>query len=407
MKSFMSLLSLSFLLIFSYKAIAQGEAAIPFLYQNPSPQFNGLGLTGVSLPNDDAFGFYYNPAQLGYFGQNRNLSFQTYPGSINWFNFRELKINSSAFNVGYNFKKELNGFNLSAGAGYIHSKFSFGTFIGPSGPYESYDSFDAYGFGAAVNYYITVAIGITFKSIQSQFREDPASSLAHSKPLETNAIDYGLLLILPITKLFDNYTVELSKNSKLIPEFNYSLGYSRLNIGDEIYYINPSQIDPIPLTARLGHTVSLGFDYEDENISIKMVGYDFIIEADDILIERKESGFSYQGMLGDIDFVKNLIQLKPDNKVVIHKGHAIKLVETIVILNGSFTGRAFRGIKSDGLVISSIGLFKWLNSITENNILRFIANHIELKYINTTISYASNLQTDFSSLSVSLMNYSF
>ena len=69
MKSSISLLSLSFLLIFSYKAIAQGEAAIPFLYQNPSPQFSGLGWTGVSLPNDDAFGFYYNPAQLGYFGK--------------------------------------------------------------------------------------------------------------------------------------------------------------------------------------------------------------------------------------------------------------------------------------------------------------------------------------------------
>jgi hypothetical protein len=401
MKSSISLLSLSFLLIFSYKAIAQGEAAIPFLYQNPSPQFSGLGWTGVSLPNDDAFGFYYNPAQLGYFGQNHNLSFQTYPGSVNWFNFDQINLYGAAFNIGYNFKNELSGLNLSAGAGYIHSKFSYGTFIGPSGSYESYDSFDAYGFGAAIDYYVTVAIGITFKNIQSQLAE------AYSKPLDANAIDYGLLLKFPVMDLFNNYIIELPNLTKLIPEFNYSLGYSRLNIGDEIYYVNPAQRDPLPLTARLGHTFNIGLGYESDDIFINVIDYDLILEADDILIDTESGEFSYQEMLGDIDFGKNLVQLKPDNNVVVHKGHEIKLVETIAILNGTFTGRASRGIKTDGLVISSVGLFKWLGSITENNVLQFIANHIELKYTSSTISYGPSLATDFSSLSVSLLNYSF
>lgn len=393
MKSSIFLVFLSFLLIFSEKVFSQGEAAVPFLYQNPSPQLNGLGLTGVSLPNDDAFGFYYNPAQLGYFSQNHNMSFQTYPGSVNWFNFDQINLYGTAFNVGYNFKNEINGLNLSAGAGYIHSKFSFGS--------SSYDSFDAYGFGAAVNYYITIAIGITYKSIQSQL------SLAYSKPLDANAIDYGLLLTLPIIKLFNNHTIELSNNSKLIPEFNYSLGYSRLNIGNEIYYIDPAQSDPLPLTARLGHTVSLGFDYEAKDISINMIGYDFIIEADDILIDRKGSGFSYQGMLGDIDFGKNLIQIKPDDNVVVHKGHAIKLVETITLLSGSFSGRHLENISTDGFIIGSGGLFKWLSSVIKNTMLKYFASHFEIKYINTTISYDSNLETDFSGLSVSLMNYTF
>jgi hypothetical protein len=411
MKSFLNLLSLFILLTFP-QIIAQGEAALPFLYLNPSPQSTGLGWTGVSNANDDAFGFHYNPAILGYSSQHNNISMQTYPGSIDWMNFGGLDINSSAFNVGYNFKKELNGFNLSAGVGYMHSRFSFGTFVGTSDFYESYDSFDAYAFGVSMNYYVMLAIGITYKNIYSQLGESPISSVVNLKPAEANAIDYGILLTLPVTDLFDNRKIKLPYNSMLIPEFNYTLGYSRLNIGDGIYYIDPAQTDPLPLTARLGQTLNFGIDYKSEDISINMIDYNLIIEADDILIKREYKNdivnTTYQGMLGDIDLGKHLIQLKSDDKVVVHKGHAIKLVETITILKGSFTGRGYnRIVQTDGLILSSSGLFKWLGSITENETLKFIANHIEFKYINSTIFDREPIETDFSGVSISFLNYSF
>ncbi|MEO8399318.1 MAG: hypothetical protein ABI550_05805, partial [Ignavibacteriaceae bacterium] len=120
---------------------AQGEAAIPFLYLTPSPELNGLGLTGVSYPNDDPFGFYYNPANLGHFSQNQNLSLHVYPNSVDWLGESGLKFNNSAFNIGYNFKDELNGLNFSVGAGFIHSRFDFGSFRPQFQvqPYESYD----------------------------------------------------------------------------------------------------------------------------------------------------------------------------------------------------------------------------------------------------------------------------
>ena len=53
----------------------QGEAAIPFLVFPVSPAQNAMGATGTSLPTDDAYGFLFNPAQLGYTSQSNNLSF--------------------------------------------------------------------------------------------------------------------------------------------------------------------------------------------------------------------------------------------------------------------------------------------------------------------------------------------
>ncbi len=272
--------------------------------------------------------------------------------------------------------------------------------------YKELNSYNAYGIGASVNYFVTMALGITFKNINSELGFFGSEDQGKGK-LNTNAIDYGILLIFPITDLFDN-KIKLSGGTKLIPEFNYSIGYSRLNIGNEVYYIDRSQSDPQPLTARLGHTINLNCSYVTDNISLKMVDYSLILEADDILIDRNNGNFSYQGMLGDIDFGKNLIQLKGDDKVVVHKGNAIQFVETVTILKGSFTGRGYdRTVKTDGLIISSSGLFKWLNTIVENNIVHFVAEHIKLEYINSSIFNSEPLETNFSGLSVALVNYSF
>lgn len=393
----------------------QGEAAIPSLSLNPSPELTGLGWTGVSIPNDDPFGFYYNPANLGYFSQKNNFSFNTYTTPAEWFkNFRArgIEYNNYAFNVGYNFQKEFNGLDISAGAGFIHSKFSFGTFYSSAGnSFESYDSYNAFGLGASINYYVSFSMGITFKSVFSKLSDNPVDD--NFGEADVNAIDYGFLLTVPVTKFFDNNGFRLSDKAVLIPAFSYSLGYSRLNIGDEVYYIDPAQSDPIPLTARLGHTFSFGLDLGNEDFNLNLINYDLILEADDILIEKSFQTdstvkTSYQGMLGDIDFVKHLIQLEGDDKVVVHKGHAINLLETIKILRGSFRGRGFMdGRFTDGLIISSRGMFKFIGYITGSETLRFIGDHFDIRYTESTLFADSQDAVDFSSISVSLINFPF
>jgi hypothetical protein len=418
MKTSGIIISLVVLLI-SFTLTKAQDAGLPFLYLSPSPQQSGLGWTGVSHPNDDPFGFYYNPAMLGYSSQTNNISIQSYPGSVDWLNRRIVELNSQAVNLGYNFKKELNGLNLSAGAGFIHSRFGFGEYMTPTGAYESYDSYNAYCLGVSIDYSVLLAFGITFKSVHSQLGY--VEEVAQAAKTDVNAIDYGFLLSIPVIKLIDdNYSIQLSKDSKLIPIFNYNLGYSRLNIGDEFFYIDAAQKDPLPLTARLGHTFNFGFNYKSDNLFINLISYDLILEADDILIEREInnatfSKISYQGLFGDIDFGKHLIQLKGDENVVVHKAHAINLVETVTILAGSFSGRGYSyNPKTNGLVFSTRGLFKWLNSQLETDLLKFLAQHVDLKYINSSIFdktdiniEGKNIETSLSAVSLSFLNYSF
>jgi hypothetical protein len=216
-----------------------------------------------------------------------------------------------------------------------------------------------------------------------------------------------------VLKLIDDeFSLALSEKSKLIPVFNYNLGYSRLNIGEEIYYNDPAQKDPLPLTARLGHTFRFGFDYQGKNISINLINYDLILEANDLLIEREtfsSPNFSYQGMFGDIEFWKHLVQLKGDENVVVHKGHSISLVETVTILLGSFHGRGYQfNPNTNGLLFSTKGLFKWLNSELATDFLQYLSKHFDLRYINSTIfDGEGGLETDLYSLSLHFMYFSF
>ena len=129
MKSFRVIAVLFFSFAFVQNSFPQTQTALPVLYLNPSPRLNGLGMVGVSLPNHDSYGFYYNPAQLGYMSQTENLSYQLDPSNNHWMpNLTRSTYKNTSFNIGYNFDKLLNGLMLSAGFGYIHSKMDYGFF---------------------------------------------------------------------------------------------------------------------------------------------------------------------------------------------------------------------------------------------------------------------------------------
>ncbi len=400
MKSSISVFGFSLLLIFSFESFAQGEAGLPFLSFSPSPESNGLGLTGVSFPSDDPLGFYYNPANLGQFGQNNNLAIQSYPGSTHWLNYDQLKYNNYGINFGYNLKNQLNGLNVSIGAGFIHSKFNYYSF-------DNYDSFNAYGFGASINYFLTLSLGITYKNIRSNFKGYSMDNQIEEYTTKANAFDYGVLLTVPVLKLIaGNYSFNFPSGDKLYPEFNYNIGYSRSNIGDEVSFIDPAQKDPLPLTARLGHTFDLGFNFKTDAISINLINYKLILEVDDILISRNDDGISYQGLLGDINIGKNLFLLKADNKVLVHKANEISFIETVSILQGSYNGRGYPNVmKNDGLVFSTKGIFKFLSAQLENETIKFITNHLEIKYSTASIFQSIGIPFYLSGISINLSNF--
>ena len=203
-------------------------------------------------------------------------------------------------------------------------------------------------------------------------------------------IDYGILLTLPISKLLNSekLNIQLDRHTSLSPTTNISFGLSKNNIGDEIIYFDEAQKDPLSRTARLGYTFEFGLDLNLEKNSINFFKYSFSAEAQDLLINEPEGNITptdkYQSGLGDINFADNIISLKSNNKVLVHKGHIFKFFDTFIISSGSFSGRYYEMIqKTSGVGFSSKGLFKLLNPYLGSDALKFITEHFVIEYFDT------------------------
>lgn len=373
-------------------SLPQGEAAIPFLQLPVSPSLNGMGATGTSLPSDDTYGFLYNPAQLGYSSQTNNFSFIFYPGNVDWLNSNILTLSGIGINLGYNFQSLID-FPLSVGIGFANPELNYGEFIRtgvgdptPIGTFEAKDYYYAYSLGAGIDYYVQFYAGITYKSITSILSDQPVGEEQGPGKAEASAIDYGFLLNVPIIRLIDdNLSFNLGQDIPAMPYFNLSFGFAKSNIGDEVSYIDIAQAEPLPRTARIGYGISTGINLQIEETIINVFDIAFTFDAEDILINRDTLGrFDYQSGLGDIDFSKNVIQIKGDDKVVSRAGLQISLLETLVIRNGHFSGRGFDERKSNGLEIRAKGLLKLLDKFSGDPTVKFISDHFDLRYYNTT-----------------------
>jgi hypothetical protein len=136
---------------------------------------------------------------------------------------------------------------------------------------------------------------------------------------------------------------------------------------------------------------------------LSAIDYSFTAEAEDILIKQGQlSGYEYQGMLGDINIGKHLIELKKDNNVVVHRGHILRLFETVVVTSGIYDGRGYNHIKTNGMGLSSEGIFKLLSKAIDNPVVSFVANHLVLEYYNTNTFVGSGMDTNLKGMALYL-----
>ncbi len=398
---------------FSSFVFAQGNAAIPFLLLPTSPSLSAMGATGTSLPTDDPFGFLVNPAQLGFTSQQNNLSFLFYPSNVKWAGIDQLKLSGLALNAGYNFKN-LIGIPLSVGFGFSNPELSYGefNFTGKGDPtpiktVEPKDSYNAYSFGIGIDYYVMFSAGITFKNVSSEIPDVINLDEPGLRKAEVNAVDYGFLLNIPVIRLInDELSFNLFENIPAKPYFNLSFGYAQSNIGDEIIYFDPAQADPIPRTGRLGYGISTGLFFEVEDVLIKALGFEFTVDADDMLIVRDSTGkYDYQSFLGDIDFGKNVIQIKGDDNVVSRAGLKIELLETVGIYSGHFDGRGYDMRKTNGFEIRLKGFMKMLDKFTDDPVVKYISDHFDIRYYNTRYFVDHFLETKIEGISLFISGY--
>jgi hypothetical protein len=413
----MKFLILILAFIFQNYSISQSESAIPFLQIPVSPSFSGMGATGTSLPTDDPYGFLLNPAQLGYTSQINNFSFIFYPSEINWLGgyIPGLALSGIALNVGYNFNKLID-FPLSIGIGFANPEFNYGEYIrtGEGDPiqistFESKDYYYAFSLGVGIEYYVQLNAGITYKSITSILSGQPVGGGPGSGRAEVSAIDFGFLLNVPVIKLIDEkFTLDLFENIPSKPYLNLSTGLAITNLGDEVYYIDQAQADPLPRSARLGYGISTGIDLKFTDTHLTIFDLAFTVDAWDILIERYDIVRpEYQSGLGDIDFGKHVIEIKGDNKVVSHAGLQISLLETVVIRNGHFNGRGFHDTKTNGVEIRSKGLIKAIYKFSDDPIIKFIADHFDVRYYDTNYFADFFLETKITGIALVISGFEF
>ncbi|MBK9097970.1 MAG: hypothetical protein IPM14_07595 [bacterium] len=385
MKTRCSLTILILFQLFLVTNFAQGEAAVPFLLLNPSPSLSAMGATGTALPTDDPFAFLWNPAQLGYTSQTNNLSYIFYPSKVDWLGFGWLELNGIAFNVGYNFN-DIIGFPLSFGFGYANSDFDYGfqgIFEPPLG--EVKDFYNSYSIGLGIDYFVQISIGYSIKEVSSTIVPDLGEPSSLTRKTTVN--DFGILLSIPVLRLIDEkLQFQLDKSFFAKPTFDFSLGYSKSNIGEEFYYIDKNQADPLPRTDRLGYGISTGFDLVSDDFRINAFNLSFTVEADDILIKRESmtSDWEYQPTLSDLKFWKNIVQIEGNEKIVTRTGTRLDFFETFTYTFGHFSGRGYPDLqKTNGYEIRAKGLLKLYALWARNPITDFLRDHFDIRYYNT------------------------
>jgi hypothetical protein len=407
MKTTSILTALIFFILYPRINFAQGEAAVPFLLLNPSPSLSAMGATGAALPTNDPFGFLWNPAQLGYNSLNNNLSFIFYPATVDWFPNNifnaDLELNALALNVGYNFK-DLIGFPLSFGFGYSNLEFEYGDIrlIHELDQSIGKDSYNTYSFGLGMDYYVQLSIGYTIKNVTSNLADRPTGEEQGGWKAEATVNDFGILLNVPVIKLIDEnllLPIDGSLNGK--PTFNFSLGYSKSNIGDEIYYVDPAQADPLPRMDRIGYGISTGLDLISNNFRINAFNISFTVEADDILVSRDTTGHSeYQSTLSDLQFWKNIIEIEGTQKIVSHAGTKVEFVESVSLYFGHFSGRGYYSEKTNGYELRARGLIKLCALWAKDPVTDFLRDHIDIIYYNTNFFEYDYAETKMTGLAI-------
>lgn len=417
MKASFIVICLTCLFLFSEYSFPQGQGIIWFLTFPTSPSQNAIGYAGTSIPMDDPYSFLLNPAQLGYTSQKTNLSFMFYPSKADLWGFNIASVNGSALNLGYNFNDIL-GVPLSIGASFIHQKQDmFFRYSATEGENKNLEKYNIYSLGIGYDSFIQLSAGITYKNINSQI-PDYLSSF-YPPPfyeIKTDALDFGILLTIPIIKIIDESLVfDFARKISLKPSFKFSIGYSQLNIGDEISFFSPVQSAPLPRTARLGYGVSTGLEIPYDN-PLQIIGLDFTVDANDILLNyetiytgrlpdltiHKFTG--YQSFIGDINIGRNIIQIKGDDKVSVHAGFQAKLFESFIYKVGHNKGAYSGGIETNGYEIRTSGLLKFICELTDNNTLIMLRDHIDIRYYYSRYSLNENLETKINGIALYIQN---
>lgn len=407
--------SVILLLFFSRIIFAQGEAAVPFLQIQPSPNLNGMAGAFTSLPSNDPFGHYFNPAQLGSFSKSSKIAYGFYPSKTKWlpvFNFSDLTFSSSAFSLGINMSEIFPSIPFSLGFGYIDTELDLGENIWTTetgeyiSSFHSYENYDAYAIGVGIKYYIQFNIGYSFKSFKSYLSPPEIDNVEYT-PAKGDATDFGIQVNIPFIKLYNEvFLKSVSTTDSFMPYFDISLGYAVMNAGDPIKYNDMMQSDPLPKTAKIGYGVSFGIIIPFSKSKISLVKFDWGTEARDVLVKRENGIGKYINSPGKINLIDNVFLGKSNDQIYIYQGWRVKFLETFQFSYGRFKGPGYYDFqRTFSYMFSTSGLFKWLSENNTNEVFTLLYSRLELNYALARYNSFDPLNmTEFEGINIIIKN---
>lgn len=404
---------ITFLLLFCLFSSSKSASPAEFLFLkiSPSSQFNGMGSVGNSLPTDDVFGFYYNPAQLGNFAKNNNFGFQFYPQKTKWLKDLGPRLNNFGMTLGYKFENS----RFSLGFSFLRNYFAwgnlnylneFGDEINKTRKY----SYQAYSLGVNYNWKVDFSGGITFKTVKAKnipYNEsnDTFFQTPDLADFQTQTFDFGFLTTIPISELQLNLFGE-----------NYfldaSIGFSVKNVGGSVKYPDKNYSEVLPRTSFLGYSLVGGYKREINRLEFDFLKLSWSVDAEDDLTKQEiingdtisYKAPEYQNILANTNPWKNIILAKGSSKIVRHLGFKVEIFETFSFMKGSLDGDGFDGRKSIGFGVSSKGISKYFYSNSDSELWEFLSQDIELNYFHSSFFDGSDVESKFNGISLILKN---
>ncbi len=158
----------------------------------------------------------------------------------------------------------------------------------------------------------------------------------------------------------------------------------------------------------------MGFNLELENQTLKALGFDFTVDAEDLLLQYRIESDSlfpvmsrdgYQSFIGDINLGRNIFSVKGDDNVVSKVGLEIELFEIFSYRQGHLSGRGLNNAKTNGFEIKSDGILKLISQPQEESAINFLSNHFALRFSYSNYSLREDTETDYYGLSLFVKDF--
>ena len=395
MRKIYSVFLLTICLIPGYTLTVCGQAFNELQYRSTS-FLRGQGKTGTAVLTDDAFAFTVNPAQLGAWSKTNNFSFSA--GAAGEDLLRKPDFGEFGLAAGLNFEHVLDDVDISVGLGFVNMSRNKGGYEISHGPPDQIDFYTTtedllkiYSIGVGIHSFVDLSIGLTLSHTLSRHPANPGLMNYVKTDVTANYLDYGALLTAPLHKYLLPKEILLG-DTKFMPVLNTSIGVARLNQGDEVD-MGIYEIYPAPRMAVLGYSVNFGSDINLRHQLFQIFSITWTTEAQSYLFDRNSNfnrrDISYSDGLGGISVIRNLIERKGDDDIVVRHGFGIELGEMLTISRGSYSGGGDTKYNTYGVAIAGSGIVKLINYWIKSPTLDYLARHIDIRFVQSNIDCAA------------------